>query len=405
MKAKNNLMTDGERVLESLPMLALGLFFSLVLIFLTACQSDKNDSSGTQKAQNTPVKQVQAADKKATGKKGKSTKKGEEKTEAEAKAKKSDELVYNVEAATVRRGLAQATYRTTAVLQADREAEVSSKASGVVESIKAEAGDTVKKGQVLAVLESAEQRLRLQQARANYEKTRNNWERSRKLLAKGLANAESVSNLKYETQVLKAVLDEAQLAYENTRIKSPIDGTLVTRFIKVGSLVKNGDKAFKVVDFDSLQAVVNVPEMQLQNIRAGLPAWLQIDALDNAKVAARVLRVSPAVDEKTGTFAVTLEITDAEVPLRPGLFSRVFIVYDQHPDALLVDKNAIIHEDGKNYVWKINGDGVKKIVVRTGYAMGDDVEILTGLQAGDKVVTTGKNNLSAEARVNVIHYD
>ncbi len=389
-------------------MLALGLLFSLVLIFLTACQSDKNNSSGTQKAQNTPVKQVQAADKKATGKKGKSTKKGEEKTEADATAKKSDEsdeLVYNVEAVTVRRGLAQATYRATAVLQADREAEVSSKASGVVESIKAEAGDTVKKGQVLAVLESAEQRLRLQQARANYEKTRNNWERSRKLLAKGLANAESVSNLKYETQVLKAVLDEAQLAYDNTRIKSPIDGTLVARFIKVGSLVKNGDTAFKVVDFDSLQAVVNVPEMQLQNIRSGLPAWLQIDALDNARVAARVLRVSPAVDEKTGTFAVTLEITDAEVPLRPGLFSRVFIVYDQHPDALLVDKNAIIHEDGKNYVWKINGDGVKKVVVRTGYAMGDDVEILTGLQAGDKVVTTGKNNLSAEARVNVIHYD
>jgi RND family efflux transporter MFP subunit len=310
-----------------------------------------------------------------------------------------------VESAKAKQGVAQAVFNATAVLQADREADVTAKATGVVQSIRAEAGDEVSAGQVLAVLESDEQRLRLQQARANYEKTRNNWLRSKKLLAKGLANAESVSNLKFETQVLKAALDQAQLAFDNTRIKSPIDGTLVKRFIKAGSLVQNGEKAFKVVDFNSLQAIVNVPEMQLQKIHPGLPARLRFDALDGAEVAATVLRVSPAIDEKTGTFTATLAIPDAPVPLRPGLFARVAIIYDQHPAAVLIDKNAIIREDQSTYVWLVDGDGVKKQIIRTGYEMPDSIEVVAGLQAGDEVVTTGKNNLSEDASIHVIQYD
>lgn len=358
----------------------------VLMLALAACRGPAADTSG-QSAQ-------------ATGKPGVTTPaKDAEKDTVD------DALLFNVEAATVGQGVAQAVYHNTAVLQADREAEISAKAGGVVESIQAEVGDQVHKGQVLAVLESDEQRLRLQQARANYEKTRNSWERAKKLLSKGLTNAESVSNLKYETRVLKSLLDQAQLAYDNTRIKSPIDGTLVKRFIKTGSLVKNGEKVFKVVDFDSLQAVVNVPEMQLQHMRPGLPARLRIDALDNAEIPARVLRVSPAIDESTGTFAVTLAIVEPAQTLRPGLFARVAIIYDQHPGATLVDKNAVIREDQAAYVWLIDGDRVKKQPIRTGYEMADSLEVLEGLQAGDRVVTTGKNNLSENARIHVIDYD
>jgi len=384
-----------------------GLLVLTLAAGLAACQGNTDDpvttGSDTKQAKNNKTgkpkkssdtlrkKRAQAVKTKAAGGQG--------------QGKNKDDLTYNVETAQAHTGVAQAVFNSTAVLQADREAEISAKAGGVVEEIRAEAGDRVKKGQVLAVLESGQQRLRLQQARANYEKTRNNWERSKKLLAKGLANAESVSNLKYETLVLKSLLDQAQLDFDNTRVKSPIEGTLVKRFIKAGSLVQSGEKAFKVVDFDSLQAVVNVPEMQLQKIHAGLPAQLRIDALDNATVNAEVLRVSPAVDEKTGTFAVTLAIPSPQIALRPGLFARVAIIYDQHPDAVLVDKNAVIREDQTAYVWKVNGDGVSKQVIRTGYEMPDSIEVLEGLQAGDIVVTTGKNNLSPEARINVIDYD
>ncbi len=385
-----------------------GLLLAVLITGLSACQGGAVDKAAESTDKNTSAATVSKKSGQAHRKKH---------TQARDKAKKGvadqkdgqepddKELVYNVETAKARTGAAQAVFNSTAVLQADREAEVSPKATGVVEEIRAEAGDRVKKGQVLAVLESDQQRLRLQQARANYEKTRNNWERSKKLLAKGLANAESVSNLKYETRVLKSLLDQAQLDFDNTRIKSPIDGTLVKRFIKAGSLVQNGEKAFKVVDFDSLQAVVNVPEMQLQKIRTGLPARLRIDALDNAEVAAQVLRVSPAVDEKTGTFAVTLAIPSPQVGLRPGLFARVAIVYDQHPDAVLVDKNAFIREDQTTFVWKVDGDGVSKQVIRTGYEMPDSIEVLEGLRPGDEVVTTGKNNLSPDARIHVIDYD
>ncbi len=370
----------------------------LLALLLTACRSDDNaDVDARREAGEKVSVRTQNANARKNGRGTAST--------GEVAREEPEGPVYNVESATVKQGTAQAVYTSTAVLQADREAEVSAKAGGVVEDIKAEAGDEVEKGQVLAILESVDQALRLQQARANYERTFNNWERSRKLLAKGLADAESVSNLKYETQVLKAVLDQAQLAYDNTRIKSPIDGTVVNRFIKVGSLVNNGERTFKVVDFGSLQAVVNVPEMQLRRIRTGLPARLWLDALDGTEVKASVARISPAVDEATGTFEVTLAIDEDNPELRPGLFARVAIVYDQRPNALLVDKEAVFQEDQNHYVWLIDGERVYKRAVRTGYTMGDDVEVTEGLQLGDQVVTTGKNNLSENARVRVVDYD
>ena len=314
-----------------------------------------------------------------------------------------DEVIINVEATEIYAGDAISVFKTTTILQADLESAVTSKASGIVLQINAEVGDKVKAGDVLAVLESDVQQLRLKSAKANYQKVLNNYQRAQSLLKKGLANKESVDNLKFETQSLKTSLQQAQLDLEFTQIKAPIAGIITKRSIKKGNLIQLNTAVYEIVDFHSLQAVINVPEDKWNLFSTGLSVNFKFSSLPQT-LKGEILRIEPYVDSATGTFKVVIAINDAiKYKLRPGLFGKTEIIIDQHKNTLLVSKNAVIREDDNAFVYAINADNtVSKKDVQLGYEMDDAYEILSGIELNTKVVTTGKNNLAEGSHVEVI---
>ena len=319
---------------------------------------------------------------------------------------KQDKVTINVETAKSYLGESIATLKSTAVLEADRAATITTKSSGIILDILVEEGDLVEKDQVLLVLESDEQRLTLKSATANYDKSLNNFERAQKLLTKGLVNQEQIDNLKFETRSLKATLDQAVMNLSFTQVKSPFAGTVVKRHVKIGNLVQNATAVFEVIDFDSLQAKIDVPEHQWLIMKAGLPVQFEFDALENNTVIGEVIRISPVIDSASGTFEVTVQVDNSEKLLRPGLFAKANIVFDQRNDVVMVDKDSIIREDDLSFVYTISGENeLNKVQVTLGYEMADSYEIRTGLTSGAVVVTTGKNNLTPDVQVNVVNYD
>jgi len=317
-----------------------------------------------------------------------------------------DKVVINVETSKSFIGDSIATFKSTAVLEADRAATITTKSTGIILDILVEEGDEVKKGEVLLVLESDEQQLNLKSATANYEKSLNNYERAKKLVAKGLTNKEQIDNLKFETQSLKANLDQAKMRLSFTQVKAPFSGTVVKRHVKIGNLVQNGTAVYEIIDFDSLQARIDVPEYQWNTMRPGLKVQFEFEALRQKKISGEVIRVSPVIDVSSGTFGVTIEIENADKLLRPGLFAKADIVFDERNNVVLVDKNSIIREDELSYVYVIKGEKeTDKVLVSLGYEMPTTYEIISGLNAGQNVVTTGKNNLTPDVEVNVVKYD
>jgi membrane fusion protein (multidrug efflux system) len=335
--------------------------------------------------------------------------KGAPDSEKQSKSSEQDEqekVIINVETAKTYLGESIATLKSTAILEADRAATITTKSSGIILDILVEEGDLVEKDQVLLVLESDEQKLTLQSATANYAKSLNNFERAQKLQAKGLVNEEQIDNLKFETRSLKATLDQAAMNLSFTQVKSPFAGTVVKRHVKIGNLVQNATAVFEVIDFDSLQAKIDVPEHQWRIMKPGLPVQFQFDALESQFVTGEVIRVSPVIDSASGTFEITVQVDNSEKLLRPGLFAKAQIVYDQKDDVVLVDKNSIIREDELAYVYLLEGENeVKKIKVSLGYEMSDAYEITNGLMNEQVVITTGKNNLTPDVLVNVVNYD
>ena len=319
---------------------------------------------------------------------------------------KKDKVIINVETSKSYLGDSIATFKSTAILEADRAATITTKSSGIILDILVEEGDLVEKNDVLLVLESDEQRLALKSATANYDKSLNNFKRAEKLIAKGLINAEQIDNLKYETRSLKAALDQAEMNLSFTQVKSPFAGTGVRRHVKIGNLVQNATAVFEVIDFDSLQAKIDVPEHQWSIMKPGLSVQFEFEALENQLVLGEVIRVSPVIDSASGTFEVTVQVDNSDKSLRPGLFAKANIVFDQRNDVVMVDKDSIIREDELSYVYVLKGENkIDKVQVSLGYEMPDSYEITAGLAVDQVVVTTGKNNLTPDVEVNVVNYD
>lgn len=323
--------------------------------------------------------------------------------------KQSDEkekVVINVEAAKSYLGNSIATFKSTAVLTADREATVTTKTAGIILDIKVEEGDAVKKNDVLMILESDEQELTLKSARANYEKSLNNLKRAEKIFDKGLTNKEQIDNLRYETKSLKANLDQAKMNLSFTEIRAPFDGTVTKRLVKIGNLVQNATAVFQVVDFNSLQAKIDVPEYQWPIMKTGLDVEFVFDAMPNQSITGKLTRISPVIDSASGTFEVTVVVDNSENSLRPGLFAKANIIFDERMGVVLVNKGAILREDESSFVYIVeNGNQIKKQAINLGYEMSDSYEVTSGLSPGIEVVTTGKNNLTPGVEVNVVNYD
>jgi RND family efflux transporter MFP subunit len=233
-------------------------------------------------------------------------------------------------------------------------------------------------------------------------KLENDFRRNEELFNRKLVSAEVFQRAKFEYESQKAAFDMARLDHDYASIRAPISGVVAARMIKVGNMVLPNTPTFRVTDFDPLLAVLHVPEREMSKLRVGQPAALTVDAISGVEFSGRIGRISPVIDPTTGTLKITVEVRDPSRQLKAGMFGRVNIVYDIHTNTLLVPKGAVIAEDAESAVFVVQDSTAYRKVVKTGYVNGVNIEVLEGLNAGEKIVTTGQGSLKDSARVEVI---
>ncbi len=325
------------------------------------------------------------------GKNGEAKNKDEEKT-----------VLIPVEVATVTQDQIAAFLTGTATLEAEEEAEVVAKTAGIVEKILVEEGMFVQKGQVLAKLEEDMLAIEVEKARADLNKLENDFERNRKLFQKNLISKEEFENTRFQYEAQKAAFEMAKLNLEYASIRAPITGVVANRYIKTGNMVSVNQPVFKIVDFQHLIANLFVPEVEIQKIQVGQRAELTFDATNGTVFEGIVERISPIVDPNSGTVKVTVAVKDGKAHVKPGMFARVRIIYDIHPNSLLIPKQAVLSEDGDEVVFTVKDSLAIKKVVKTGYTSEALVEIVEGLSLGDQVVVVGQNGLKDSSKVEIV---
>lgn len=320
----------------------------------------------------------------------------------EAGAGKTDVLRIPVQVESVRLGEITASYAGTATLEAEREATVVAKTTGVLLELLAEEGNVVEQGDALARLEHDQQQLAVEQAQANLERLKSDYQRMQKMYERQLISAEVFDQARFVFEAQQAAYQMAQLELAYTTVRAPISGVISRRLVKEGNLIQEHQALFELVDFTPLHAVLYVPEQQLGLLEPGLSVTLDTAAYPERTFEGAVLRTSPVVDADTGTFQVTVEIPNPEKILKPGLFVSARIVYERHENVPLIPRTALINEDGTSHVFVVNDGEAHKREVTIGFSNGGDVEVLDGLEVEQKVVTIGQAGLRDGTAVEVI---
>lgn len=326
------------------------------------------------------------------------------KTQSKDNEDKDSTETIPVEAASVEIGDIAAYYSTTATLEAENVADIVPKVQGEVEQIHVEEGDFVEKGEKLAVLDHEQLKIELDRTQAEMNRLKNEYKRKEKLYNKELISAEEFDNARYAYETQKAAHELARLKLRHSTIKAPFSGVISRRDIKVGNMISTNEPAFEVTDFDPLLAIIHIPEHEMSKLKTGQKAELRVDALPDTSFNAYVKRISPVVDPGTGTFKVTMAVSDPTRQLKPGMFGRINIIYDTHPNTLMIPKQAVMEEDGNSNVFMIDDKMAFRRKINTGYINGDYIEIVSGLEEDQQVVTVGQSSLQDSALVEVIEF-
>lgn len=312
-------------------------------------------------------------------------------------------LAIPVETSEVIVGKVSAAYSGTATLEAEETAVVVAKNTGVILEILAEEGDLVKAGQVVARLESDRFEYEANRTRATLNQLENALKRATELHGKQLISNDEYDRARFEAESQRAQYQLAKLEVDHTNIRAPIGGVISERMLKVGNLVSQHQAVFQIDDFDPLLAILHVPERELNTLRVNHPVAISVDAFPGEQFNGFVLRISPVIDPETGTFKVTAQVNDDSDRLKPGLFGRVRIIYDTRDASVLVNKDAVLNEDGQHTVYVVDEtDAASRRNIQVGYEEQGMLEVLDGLEPGDIVVTAGKGSLRDGAIIEVV---
>lgn len=328
----------------------------------------------------------------------------EKKSGEQGKEQNKEAEAVPVEVVSASRQTINASYAGTANLEAPNEAQVVAKSSGVMIAQLAEEGDFVRQGQVMARIDPARAQLEVQRSRATVNKLSNNFQRAQQLLAQKLISTEAHDQIRFDLESARASLNLAQLELSYTNIVAPISGVVAQRMVKQGNLVPLNAPVYRIVNTQYLEAVMNVPEREMARIKQGMTVRMLVDAIPGQAFEGRVDRISPVMDAGSGTFRVTCAF-DGQQVLRAGMFGRFEVLYDSRENVLTVPRTALLEDETDPAVYVVRGDKAVRTALKLGYSNGEIAEVVSGLKAGDRIITAGKVAVRDGAAVTVIAVD
>jgi membrane fusion protein (multidrug efflux system) len=323
---------------------------------------------------------------------------------AEKKAEEKPPEGVLVEVATLATGEIRQVVRGSTTLEAESEVKVLARTANQASELLVEEGDPVEKGQLLARLESDQQRRAVAKTEAQLARARKEFERTQNLHHQEMISTQALNDASFELRQLEIALEDAKLELSYTEITAPIRGTLTQRLLKAGDQVAIGQHLFDLVDFDTLVARVYLPEKNLPLVKEGMPARLLAPSLQGQEFSGKVSQISPIIDPRSGTFKVTVR-PDRPASLRPGLFMDVEITTSTHSDAVLIPKRALAYDGSQLFVFHLEGNAVRRLIVQAQLEDANFVEPLSGFAPGMRIVVAGQSGLKDGALVRLLAED
>ena len=317
-------------------------------------------------------------------------------------AAKSADVAVAVETAPVRTDTVLRQIRAVGTLKSNESVVIASEVSGRILEIAGVEGQEIVRGRVILRLDPAIYEAELEQARAALALSERNYKRANDLKTSGAGTGraldEAVANLHNDQAAV--TLAEARLA--KTQIAAPFNGVLGLRRMSVGAYVNPGDMIVNLEQIDPLKVDFRIPENSLAAAKVGQPLYVTVDALPGQTFEGTVYAVDPQVDETARNILLRATLPNPDGKLRPGLFARVSLIVERHENAILVPERSLVPLADDQFVFRVVEGKALMTKVVLGERVGNEVEIVNGLSAGDTVVTDGVLKIRDGSTVTVL---
>jgi membrane fusion protein (multidrug efflux system) len=292
------------------------------------------------------------------------------------------------------------TVRTTGTLQPNEEVILQSEVSGKILHIFFQEGKIVKKGQLLVKINDNELQAQLQRVQLQMDLASETEFRQRKQLEIGAISQETYDQFLSELNTLKAEKALIDARIEKTEIRAPFTGKIGLRYVSTGGIIMNNAKIASLIDNDPLKIEFAIPEKYSGQIEVGNKVFFKLQD-SNIKYEAEIYAIEPKIDPATRTLNMRALYSNEQQNITPGTFADVDLVVRKKSATCMIPTEALIPEllGSKVYLLK-NGKAVAA-AVETGFRTNRLIEITSGLQQGDTVITTGILQLRPGTPVNL----
>ena len=280
--------------------------------------------------------------------------------------------------------------------------------SGIVKNIFIKSGDVVKKGQPLIKIDDGGLKEQLSQLEIGFELTKTTFERQKRLWDQNIGSEIKFLETKSMFEAKKQGINQLKKQIKKTLIEAPFSGTIDNVIAKKGEVVYPGvSNLMMLLNLDNLYIESNVPEKYIASINKGNKAIVHFPLL-NKTINTTVRQSGNYINPINRTFKIELDIEKNNLNIKPNLNSKVNINNYTNKKALMINQNLIsIDSNNKEYVYKVsnknNKNYVSKTTITTGKNDGVNVEVLSGISSGDKIVSEGMRKLVDNARVKIIN--
>lgn len=271
-------------------------------------------------------------------------------------------------------------------------------------------GDSVRAGAKIAEITGDDVRLaaRTEATEQRYRSAKRDLDSKQVLFDQGLISEIELRAAEDAYVDAKIELDRSKLTVTRSTLVTPISGVVLTlardernQPIAEGQLVTQGQVIAQVAPLGNLVADVDLIGRDIARVKSGLKASVLHHAWPDEPFDGRVRRIAPSIDPATRALRAEVEIANSAGRLRPGMFVDVSLVVDERADVAVVPRRAVVERGGRKVVFVVKGQKVEETEVRLGFGDDDVVEIVEGLEPGDRVVITGLETLTDQASVRV----
>lgn len=285
-------------------------------------------------------------------------------------------------------------------IEANEQVEIRSEVSGIAEKIFFTEGSKVSQGQVLVKINDVELRAQAGAARTRQNLAAENERRARLLLQKEAISQEEydIASADFKTAQAQTQLINAQIA--KTSIRAPFSGTIGLRNISPGTYVTSATLIASLVNSNQIKITFSIPEKYASQMKPNSKISFTV-AGTTQNFEAKIYAIEPAVDVATRTLRVRALAQNSDGKLLPGTFANVALPLEKVEGAFVIPTEAIVPIQGGKKVFIAKNGQADEVMVQTGTRTDKDIVVLSGLKAGDTVLTTGVLTLKKETPVKV----